>query len=636
MAAPCITQVWYGSDPDHPANSANVQFPINSQASLSMKTVYAQDSTTVKYYEYRMVVESVIYDPTETLDPEAEIERIRSILKTPKLKLRISTVGLGDMPEINIDTVDPINGPLPQEVAVAPFASNNAIWIKWEVVFATSTCPSYGVGVISNMTSRMTLDIDEDGDAVLSSEGEIEFISQVPQTANPTLLSIFDSPVAPATGYVNRGVTFKTTMHWEPNGRTVKYRSVASPIKSENSLFPGTRMIDITQEISSTLMSKNWTDGSGFYTWRNEFSGEINLPANIHRSYAWVVFLKILRQCNRRLTLINAGKLAAVQEAQPAGAVDSTKAVMIPMRIKIKEPKYSRKLSFHMDYVIVCSLDRIIQASGLFQRVNIDYPTNDSDVGTYTPVGLSAQWAAWQSTYNSQRNPIGYQHKTLPIIFSCATGPSAPTFYRTTQYTNEYNNDPDYSSSVTPTTYPESFIPVSVHDYGDERTPVPPEVSWMDFKQTYGVIENIGTFPINYLSPPNNSYFFTSQAEADDYSRYSNSGWNLFSRTVSGGTPNPQSATRRIGTRGPSSYTIRMRGSALRLGYPIQMPTIVSVAGGQAVRTGKPKWIMRQASVSADYPVYEAAWEVDYLLTSELSNDILSSLITNGMASQFI
>jgi hypothetical protein len=106
---PCYGNVIYGPTADAvtPDPETNAIIPTTGKPSLTVRTIYAEDNVQVKYYEYVLTIDAIIYlgaaapIATGTGDMEYEVARLRRILSTPGLQLKMSPVGLGTIPVIN-------------------------------------------------------------------------------------------------------------------------------------------------------------------------------------------------------------------------------------------------------------------------------------------------------------------------------------------------------------------------------------------------------------------------------------------------------------------------------------------------------------------------------------------------------
>jgi hypothetical protein len=80
-----------------------------------------------------------------------------------------------------------------------------------------------------------------------------------------------------------------------------------------------------------------------------------------------------------------------------------------------------------------------------------------------------------------------------------------------------------------------------------------------------------------------------------------------------------------------SRYYVTVRGYALRVKYPIAIPTVISIAGAPAIKVGLGRSKITPSGLNGNMPLYLATWEQTYTVDSDISEaDILSTIESTG------
>jgi hypothetical protein len=263
-------------------------------------------------------------------------------------------------------------------------------------------------------------------------------------------------------------------------------------------------------------------------------------------------------------------------------------------------------MRFECTYVVVTDLDSLIDTTGIFTRVNVD---EDED----TPV--SDQWLAWQESRvqgHRLNGRFGYTIDGTPIVYDQCTG----------AYT-DHNVGPD---NVLP--YEAEPEDPSSYDQNDDTARNPygeldEKYSWIKYDNDFSIREDTNIIPVSYLEQPTSGYY------RDTDGAYANR--EVVGMTISGKTGNSLQTNPSVTVdRGHSTFYITMQGHAMRVGYKIPIPFIVTVAGKPAKRVEN-KVSQKQIS-TGDVPVYLAKWDVTYVVTGGdiYSEDVMNTIVNNG------
>jgi hypothetical protein len=647
MATPCYQNILYGPSVDVEYadlnHTLNVVLPTTGKPKLRMETIYADDGVQVAYYEYTLTVDTVIYSENQVLnDMEAEVTRIREILGTPGLMLSMHPVGLGELPIVNSDEIDIKGGPFPQEVVVEPIASNKAIYVKWTVITRLSTCPDIsGPPGLIQFTSELDFDVDDEGDLTFNYRFTYQHASPITDVG---FFNNYARILGVDLSKSYQGMQRKKRVSFSRDQRIAKVHITFTDIKSDNAYFPRTHNIDVTDELSSDLLSKNTLSGAGFYTWNRRISGTITLPQRVHKSWAWIVFLRILR--SRFYRLYPTTKIAAILDAtaptnQEDEPEDKTTDFYLLHKIRITNPIYTRTMKFDVEYVVVTNLANLIDNTKIFSRVNTAF---EDCPEVSEPLTLSEQWRLWDAAKDLTKNVDGvfaYNVSGAPVVFNQCTGDASEvSFISGRLLSNE--NDPDYPENDGAS----SFADPCEQGYNLDEAPFPDRMglhstpsmqaaaknSWLDYNNEFEILEKANNLQVSFLTNPGANYYKTTQTQAATTNRGSTQ------MTLDGKTSDPASSVlvKSITIpRGVSRYQLRMKGYAMRAGYKIPIPSVVTVAGASVSKTGQPR-IKHVQLVKGDAPVYLAMWDIIYNVDTDIhSADVIASIVTSGVAGHY-
>lgn len=670
---PCYKNIVYGPSASNtvPDPTVNVILPHTGKPKLVCRTKYADDGVTVAYYEYVLTVDTFIYSANTVLpDIENEVQRIRNILVTPGLQLKIYPVGLGTFPTINtILYPDLLGGPFPSNVCVEPVVTNQGISIQWEVTFGIAHCSPYFVRQLVQFNSELDVDVDDEGN--LSFRVSATYQAKDPISNIHNLTAFTNNLVRTATK-VFQGMKRQKRTSFSRDRRTAHIEVRYSEIHSDSPYHPFTRNIELEDEMSSTLLEDNMLQGQGFYTWDRSISGSITLPPRVPKIWAWYVFQAILQERLKGMQILT--KVPAVAAlAQPdnqkaiAGVdqpakVATTKAWYLLTQIRFNNRPYTRVMDFSVQYLVCCSLKNILEGSAnIFYNVRANVTKPAADLlfkpeykadgtldATYTAVGKSEEWLLWeQLTDISMAGPFRY-NSTVPLVFaqcdvsSVETVPTPTSVSPTAALTSSNELDTailpyppqDPAPSLGEVAYREVQLLKGGDSYAASKT-------WLKYDNAFEIIEETGNEHITYLqNTPIQSY----QAEASNTATNQDIAFNVNSRSENPDTGLTLSETL---TYSPSTYKIRMKGSAVRVGEKIPIPALISAMGSTVSRTGEPRYSHQTIAVGsqiinpsagdaviAKQVVHLAMWDITYSVDTTLkaasTTDILSQLITSG------
>ena len=651
----CYEPIIYGPSVDVlPVNKTlNAEIPFTGKPSLTMRPVYADDNVTVAYYSYELKFETVIYLPVSQLvDIDAEVRRLRNILSTPGQKLKLSPTGLGTFPIINgtvvaaNSTPDLTGGPRLQEISVEPFATNNAIAVSGIISFDISHCSPYINRDLVQFNSELDMQIDENGN--ISFKVFSTYQSRNPIT-NKTAINNLVKHIRKDAGKIFQGMKKRTRVSYSRDQRTAHIEVTFTDPGSDSAFAPLTKHIEFTDSMESQLLDGEGMSAGGFYKWIRQFTGTITLPPRVNKIWAWYVFRQILIDRLRGVKLVNKEEAEIDTLSTTNQATDGDKSAWyVPIKIRFTNQVYTRTFEFDFQYLFVMDLESIMaEKANLFSNarhnLSVDnlgrFVFGDPDAAGYKQPKLSDEWFVWEEYDNYDLNGFFKMESTGPVVVAqCAGTPNPPPPYDSRlrvfanqDTTNDLEKEPSTGENASSPGVREAYRKV-LGSNADAR------LSWLAYDNKISIIQKNENEHISFLQEVPKEYYQASTAGPAASSQGFSIDHNVTNIDSAFEAPNTV-------TFGPSTYKVRMKGSALRVGYTIPTPAIVSVKGSPVTRSGESRYahqmiaqsnILNEIGVassqtSVKFPVYLAMWDIEYNVEAGVKGvDILQSILTSG------
>ena len=657
----CYEPIVYGPTVDVvPLNPVtNAIIPVTGHPSLSMRPVYADDNVTVAYYAYELKFETIIYLPVAQLvDIDDEVRRLRNILSTPGLKLKLSPTGMGTFPIVNGTVVannsspDLTGGPRLQEISVEPFATNNAISVSGIISFDIVHCSPYIPRDLVQFNSELDMQIDDKG--TISFKIFSTYQSRNPIT-NKTAINDLSKHIRRDAGKMFQGMKKKTRVSYSRDQRTAHIEVSFTDPGSDAAFAPLTKHIEFTDSMESQLLAGDDLSSGGFYKWIRSFSGSITLPPRVPKIWAWYVFRQILIDRLRGVELIDKPKAANDTILTPNQTTDGDKpSWYLPLKMKFVNQVYTRTFEFEFEYLFVMDLENILEdKANIFSTARHNISENEADntwvwgdpnSSSYRRPRISDEWFVWEEHDNYDLNSFFKMESTGPIVVAqCAGTPSPPPPYdsrlrvfATRDSTPAVDQDPS-SVEDTSSSNVKAALRRVLGSNADAR------LSWLAYDNKISIIQKNENEHISFLQEVPKDYYQASTMGPAASSRGFSIDHNV--SNVDGGFDTPNTVT-----FGPSTYKIRMKGSALRVGYPIPTPAIVAAGGNAVTRSGESRYshqMITQSNIlnaigtapsqtDVRFPVYLAMWDVEYNVEAGIkATDILSTILTSGSPAHY-
>lgn len=568
-----------GANPELPAwNTVNAsevsyngfEFPPFAKCRATLVPEYNKAGTSIKWITVALTVEFII-TPWETISAghptiDDEMDTIRTRLMQPCQTLTCRLQGLGDIRinhTSNVGTKDVNNGPKPQVFEWAPIGGGLAAEGQWLCVAWISPCytsdSSVALQGITEFGYELKWNVNKEGflTRVVTVEAELaqtrtatnngKANSQIQLASNNALI---DRLVEQVDTTFPRPLGFhrETEKVLGKNKRTFKYVVTDTEIPSDQILPKGAIDLDFEESLSSSFENK------GFSIWDWEFTGKV-IVANAGKNGSIlknknVAFLAIIEIIRDRLakatgkTFYHSDNSAGISGSTPA-TIYQKKVSVLPNRIKFTNSIYKNELSVDLSFSLFCSSDLLFQASGMFDAVRI-------------PGMTWVEWAKYlkdNGVSTSAANMVPGYETVVDLCHPLTTIGPKPSI--------EEKKD-------TTLTLPPINTVFGPRMPGAEST-------WIDYRNTFVYM----TKNFTVMSAPLSSDAKERQesAPSGDPASSTKDVGEVPPVTSNSNPPALQTSAE------PISY-VTMIGKAIRVGYPIEPPRLISVGGSKAILTG--------------------------------------------------
>lgn len=502
----------------------------------SIQYTFVKDSTgrATKYVEGRITVEGIIAEDVGEYTNEELYSNIRTILSQPGKSLQITNQGLGDL---TIDhTTNFVFGPHPEVLLWEPIGAYKAARIVWTCSYTTLSCSptaSFGGFLIVEYAQEVSFSISKEGMTTYTTTGHVEIDNL--RVGNGTQKSpdgLRDHLNFPRLANFHRETRWTTS----PDRLTLSFSITDTEIPSDVPYAPG--MVDM--QVNERLKGGQ-AQGE---IWSYSLNGSITIGANVPRVYAWVAFLNVVQS---RISQITQGTTK-----------DGTTAQLILPTYEFENEIYGRSLRFSISYTIVCRLQDILKASGIWRPV-------------------SGDWNEWSNSMENVQGNRGIAFLGSPAHEDVIVDTCTPLT----------NGSP--KSAFTPNSnYAQPLF--------TELCPSE-EQSWIMWKNILSIHRDQQTLAHTPVSPGD------SQSQTTVLSVDAALGGNATQE------PPPTTNTNlAIQDRGTGTGHLVMQGMARRVNHKINAPRVVSIGGIPATLMYETVVPNRVIGFSGTQPIYETRW----------------------------
>lgn len=522
------------------------------------------------------------YDDLLTLNQNEQTfdQNIRILLNRLSLsgaRLELYQKGIGRW-QIDTNESDILSGPHPTIVHIEPLGHNRALFVVWKCEVHVAACelsPGDSNLRITDLSYQITYDLDERGYTTRSIDGELEISNYRKQQIDPSLgvstgnddATLRFSPdearerLAEMFDIPEKFQRVSQTYTISQDRRYLNFSIVDAEIRSRFPWYDGISNISAQQTVST----ENLEIGEQWYV---TISGTIDLTPNTPKWNAYIMLALIIRK--RRQAVLN-GRIVPKKTGEPLRP-----AFLLTADFSITDDIFGDTVSFNISWLLFVSRDYYILASGLFENLEDQGP-------------LAPSWTRW-ATYNTTQSistPRGnaeLEHEASQERLSdmCGTDAIVSQFTETKPYTNPY----DSSFEI-------------IGDYNATG-------QYYKFEHDSEIKRDSNVIPHHLLNEPVQYQLneFNPEINYRGASMINNS-QDQFSRPI-------------LHQRSNSEFRLRVRGSAVRVGYPIPIPEISQFQSKKVRLVGTP--IFRQKGKHTSFSsqkLYFAVWDQEYVFEED-------------------
>jgi len=544
--------------------------------------IYNNQGTTVKYIEYQIEIEAIVYPTSFDLIAEARpstdnpLELIRTSLLQSGKPLQFRDRGFGKLFQFNTTpnnhTVD--WGPKPQILLYETMGGFKAARVVWAITARQAECIEGGGSYhsITEFWVTSSIKINKSGYQTLTRKGYIE------KRAKPGTGGISKG----FRGFVYRllgpesmaGYHLEQDYVFSPDDLSCEFTLTYTEIESDNVYPSGVVDIECNHAMGSKLLAGD-PFAVGFKRWTNTMDCTIKLRPEVPKVQAWAIFGYIASE------RINQGIPDPITR-WILGELITEYKIPIILSLEIRESMFANEVSFSVKWVsTVDAIKDAIRAAGMFK-----------------PVTSNTSWLLWTTDIrNNAQNPDG----AYPLLEEGNSNSENP---KTSCSASVEYNIPQSSRA-----FREPIYIVGVFD-----NDCPPEdQSWIDMQNAYYVNTKEGRKVFNryrnkdqvrrgYYNPDTKK----TSVELDQRHNQDISGADFFEQDF-----------------GNDDFTITMKGYAIRLGYPTNPPQH-DVIGGKKVKQldNQSHFSSRVMSSFGNCPVIVTTWEITYAILGTPEGDL--------------
>ena len=599
-------------------------FPPTSRITATVVQEYDDPRRTVKFLTLAITVEAIITSvnatPTATYadtNTDSIMDSIRNRLSQPGQPLKIVSQGLGHL-RINTGLFDQTHkdvefGPKTQVIEIKPIAGQAAMQIVWLVTTRIAACSNVTGSGLTQAHHSISWHTNYEGITTRTIKGKIEQSqSRTPNIATSKAQQNIPFPLEllteltntinkyPPIGGYKRDVSYELS----PGRNILTFTISDTEYPTNQPLFPETVEVRATESLNGDFLEK------GFHMWDYRISGTIKVPkpgletlsssSNINdlkkQALLWLGLFIVEKL--KRAKIYTAEVLFKLdfdsvfgEDGSPSTVTLRTiekDVVHIPVSISISDELFGNTFSFSFRWNLKCAVDIVLLATGFFDTMNVSGNT-------------------WE-THRKRLNDLSVSHQQ---------GLPTPINRIPADYVIDLCNQ-----SVKESTPPESLpTPRSDFNYAYLISVPNQSNSFLDYKNYFDLEQITETVYGVRLSeeapvqePPKTDP--VPPTKFDPANQSSQSG---------------TSSNKNLAIINPSStqYTITMRGSAIRVGFGIDAPNLVSYGGQAAYKTGEKvrEQVLQVSPVvknennnDVSPSIYRLDWEKTYILAGKPAN----------------
>lgn len=569
---------------------------------------------TDKYRQYHITIETIVctddflpgtynaaqfgaLNPNDPID--SVMEKVRLHLTQRGKSLIINGQGLGNNLTVPASK-DATWGPTPLELILEPIGSNRAWRLVWTCSFCLPCEDAEQLGEFGELNWQSSYQITAEGLITRTVLGTAEIhnyrMGQFNVSGNvdskwPTILNLFP----PLQGFHR-----SAERHISRDKRVIEFTITDKQIDSPFPYPDGVVHINVREVIERTSIAPFTEKGLGTTiknilkfplkvlfsssiglladlldfnhpVYRVSFHGSAEVPIGVDKRWAWWALIS---------TVLSRGYPG------PTSIMGNFAAHLFVDNFMISEEIYGRRVDFSISYIVIGSRLMPVPTSEFFK------PIKDFNGADYT-------WARWRTSLNTLYgvNPYGRADTREPdpavdlIVDFCYDGALQE------QYTAALTGHPSTDDTAVL----------------QNRRP-PQNRSYVVYKNKFNILRSTTTSELRPLSGSDARTHTTIAGTVGREGMYA---------TIDSRQPSI------IQERGASSVYLQMVGGAVRIGWPIPIPRVISIGGKTPVIVSEsitPNEVVSAFDVEA--PIYASTWNIIYHVdTYDLS------VVTEGVPS---
>lgn len=644
------------------------KFPSMSDIKIEVTPVFNENGHALIGRKILVrVVTTAIFEPGGSgplSNFDGQLDDFRSVLEEPGAKLSIYDKSVGDWVSYGskATSANPDNyphdmtaGPHPRLVSIEPIVQNSCARIVWE---CESTININSIQAMEDLWEENNLiehhssrsyRFGEDGQIEINTRGTFK-TAKYPGKEAINSFHLLDEKMSAmrhvkAAFYKYReaitteqfehgpwGYTRSVTFNEDEMNTAIHYTVTDSEIPSDNAFMPYTVNMQVDHTVSSSLLEEDPVLGAGFSTWTNSLSGSITLMAGTPRKFAWAAFISVY---DSRIEFILAAQTSVL----------GRRLNFVVTRIELQEAIYGRTFSFQIDYIVTSDLKSLLGVTKLFTPVDAYFDDNTGD-----PLPIEDQWREWHESIRRLRLPTDDSTKddgTLQGPAFGARGITASDYLLTDTlnipHETEVEKRTPSVSYILPDAIPANAITYKkgsetgfdlyadedeeTGEYGSEDRF---DKTWVRYDNEFQTIRDVPTIAYTRTADRPVSIFKDPPVPTDDQIANHVGGSYIGGVNSPGNDPMIGNRTKTVIATGEDTFYIRMRGRAVRAFHEIPQPIVTSVGGVSVIPAGRQIFNHRRVGGNTEQPVYEASWDLTYVVDGSALGANLAIQDTSG------
>jgi hypothetical protein len=505
-----------------------------------------------------------------------------------------------------IPVVDATFGPHPQIMVCEPLGSNKVWRVTWSCTVTVPECCEtgnnpYAPWNLYELTYDQSWTIDEQGMTIRTTTATVE-MPGYRMSGGVALLNMVDKYREVLFPLIPAGFLRTQTYSMDRAKRKMEIIIIDREVPSDVPFWPNTANMSIVFSIDGDPWGANWSASC---------SGSITLAPGVPKFYAFSVFAALF------LDRFNRGNIGhpLIPLTNENGEDKIIQGASILRRVSFTEDIFSRTVTFDFEWDCVTTLPSLFESSGMLLGLTATTMNPDPRVG----------WATWHtSVWNNMQNQRGYAQLNNHALIDVDADDNLNTICDQNGLVPLTPNGARYMNMSTVFTLPMTYTKVSK------------EHSYMQYQYSVDVVRESNVAVSDVIQSLQSGEVTPNQqsqgGKSDNMINSTSS--NPANVTVSSASPASTDQTTQL--RGPARYFLILAGIAVRVGFRIPLPKLLSVKlkeGGTAqavlLDVSAPDYVLHR---TLSGPVYGKQWRLVYQLPGAPDDDTLVGVEHDGVS----